>query len=169
MQPTAVLAPLFAYVLLIFVVWVELYRRRMDYITSNKIHPQKLADATDAKELLKPAQAPANNFVNQFELPMLFFLAGIIAYVTKSASTLVVGLMGLRGPAGGAFHHSPGWECGDPAFLYLSGGLCCAVCPLGCSCHTPVFVRWTSWVSRSITMNKRRDAKWRNGWQIRTV
>lgn len=93
MQPTAVLAPLFAYVLLIFVVWVELYRRRMDYITSNKIHPQKLADATDAKELLKPAQAPANNFVNQFELPMLFFLAGIIAYVTKSASTLVVGLM----------------------------------------------------------------------------
>ena len=86
MENTAILAPLFAQTFLIFIVWGVMYKVRVAYMVKNKIHPQKVALKADAAELLKPASAPADNFNHQFEIPVLFYLIGILIYLTGAGA-----------------------------------------------------------------------------------
>ena len=56
-------------------------------------NPQDLADASDMKEIMKPVQAPANNFANLFEVPVLFYAAVLTAYVVQANGTLLIILL----------------------------------------------------------------------------
>lgn len=100
MSENAILLPMFAQVLLTAIVWVEMYRRRLSYVAEQKIDAQSLADAQDAREALKPVQAPANNLTNLFEVPVLFYAAVVTTYASGIAGGLLVGLawafVGLR-------------------------------------------------------------------------
>ena len=95
-----ILAPLFAQTALIFVVWIVMYKVRLNFIIANKIHPQSLAFKSDALQILKPSAAPADNFNHQFEIPILFYLVGILIYVTGAVGAYDLWLMwafvGLR-------------------------------------------------------------------------
>lgn len=82
MTNNMLLLPMFVQVLLTVVVWLELFRRRLAFSTEQRIDPQSLADANDVRTVLKPVQAPANNFVNLFEVPVLFYVAVLTAFAT---------------------------------------------------------------------------------------
>ena len=92
MNDTSLLLPLFAQILLVFIVWAELYRRRLKYLLENKIDPQKLAVKSDAVKILEPVQNPSDNFSHQFEIPVLFYVAILTAFVTGLSGTLLTGL-----------------------------------------------------------------------------
>ena len=77
----AVLLPMFAMILLTVIVWFIMYRERVAFVRRERINPQDLADAGDLREIMKPVQAPANNFTNLFEVPVLFYAAVLTAYV----------------------------------------------------------------------------------------
>lgn len=85
-MPENILLPFFGMMLLTFVVWVVMYRRRIGHIRSARIHPQKLQTPEQVKELV-PARVefPANNLRNLFELPVLFY--GLCLYVLVTGET----------------------------------------------------------------------------------
>lgn len=74
--------PVLAMVLLVFVVWVCLYITRVREIRSRRIPPQALATRVSARQQLTESMHVADNFSNLFELPVLFYVAAVLLYVT---------------------------------------------------------------------------------------
>lgn len=93
MSDNIILMPLFAQMLLTFIVWLVMYKTRIGEMEAKKIHPQKLADATEAKALLKDSSKAANNFINLFEIPILFYILTIVIYITQTTDKLLLGLL----------------------------------------------------------------------------
>ena len=88
-----ILLPMFAMIILTAIVWFIMCRKRIGYVRKERINPQDLADASDMKEIMKPVQAPANNFANLFEVPVLFYAAVLTAYVVQANGTLIIILL----------------------------------------------------------------------------
>ncbi|WP_146909625.1 MAPEG family protein [Arenimonas daejeonensis] len=68
----ALLMPLLAMVCLTLLVWLRLYMVRIPEMRRSLIHPQQLAGSAD-KHLLKDTRA-SDNFINLFEVPVLFYV-----------------------------------------------------------------------------------------------
>lgn len=64
--------PLLAMVALTLLVWVRLYAVRIPEMRRSRIDPQRLAGSAD-KHLLKDTRA-SDNFINLFEVPVLFYV-----------------------------------------------------------------------------------------------
>ena len=88
-----ILLPLIAQVFLTIVVSIILYRTRVSEMKKKRIHPQSLATAAETKERLKSVANPADNFTNLFEMPVLFYVASIVLYVTQMVDWIFVALM----------------------------------------------------------------------------
>ncbi|RDX36609.1 hypothetical protein DZA50_03960 [Kangiella sp. HD9-110m-PIT-SAG07] len=89
-----ILLPVFMMVVLTFAVAVVMARRRFRYYREQRLHPQKTATREGMTELMEDNRA-ADHFMNLFEMPVLFYLAVIVAIVTNSASLWLVGLSWL--------------------------------------------------------------------------
>lgn len=83
MPQTAIFGPVFATVLLTFVVWVYMYVRRISFITRSGLEPAELA-VPGALARLSPASVsnPSDNLKNLFELPVLFYALATYLFVT---------------------------------------------------------------------------------------
>ena len=92
MNRTLILLPAVALVLLTAIVWCRMYYTRITEIRRRRIFVQDLAQAVEAKRLLKDVAGPSDNLVNLFEIPVLFYVALIILYVTNLANGLYLGL-----------------------------------------------------------------------------
>ena len=74
------LLPLLAMVALTLVVWLRLYMVRLPEMRRSRIRPQQLAGSAD-KHLLKDTRA-SDNFINLFEVPVLFYVLALYLFVT---------------------------------------------------------------------------------------
>lgn len=83
--------PALAMVALTMIVWVRLYAVRIPEMRRLRIHPQSVATSAQKSARLVDTRA-ADNFSNLFEVPALFYLALIVAYLTQQATPLVLGL-----------------------------------------------------------------------------
>lgn len=83
--------PAVAMVGLTFVVWVHMYRTRIAQMKRERIHPQAVATSAQAAAKLTDSRA-ADNFRNLFELPVLFYLAIVLAVQTAQVTALTLGL-----------------------------------------------------------------------------
>jgi hypothetical protein len=92
MNRTLILLPAVALVFLTAMVWCWMYYTRITEIRRRRISVQDLAQAVEAKRLLKNVAGPSDNLVNLFEIPVLFYLALIILYVTDLSNSLYLGL-----------------------------------------------------------------------------
>jgi len=75
------LLPMLAMVLLTFMVWFYLYICRIGEMKRRNIHPQALKHRNNMPELLPESAASANNFMNLFEMPVLFYLAVTLSLI----------------------------------------------------------------------------------------
>ena len=73
---TAVLLPGLALVAHTFVVLVVMFRRRVAQMKRDRIRPQQVATSQQAAALYADV-APADNFRNLFEMPVLFYFAPV--------------------------------------------------------------------------------------------
>ena len=73
------LLPLFIQVFLTFAVWLRMYQTRISEIMERKLDPQDLATRASGSAVLTRSRASADNLVNQFEMPVLFYLAVVLA------------------------------------------------------------------------------------------
>lgn len=83
--------PMLAMVALTLIVWLRLYAVRIPEMRRLRIHPQAVATSAQKSARLVDTRA-ADNFSNLFEVPVLFYLALIVAYLTQQATPLVLGL-----------------------------------------------------------------------------
>jgi len=94
------LLPLLAQVLLTFIVLFIVVRKRVNEIKKKKIHPQRTDVRTHAREVFKDSEAAADNYLNQLETPILFYLAIVIALMLMLQDYVIIALawifVGLR-------------------------------------------------------------------------
>ena len=84
------LLPLLAMVALTLLVWLRLYMVRLPEMRRSRIRPQQLAGSAD-KHLLKDTRA-SDNFINLFEVPVLFY---VLVLATVQAGVNDAGLLVL--------------------------------------------------------------------------
>ena len=85
-----ILLPLLAMVFLTFVVWIYLYALRIPEIKRLGIDPDELQDRAESHKLLTVSGAASNNLKNLFEIPILFYLAAMIAMLLLIQDDLLV-------------------------------------------------------------------------------
>jgi len=83
--------PAVAMVALTMVVWVRMYRTRIAQMKRERIHPQAVATSAQVAAKLTDSKA-ADNFRNLFELPVLFYLALVVAAQTAQVGWLTLTL-----------------------------------------------------------------------------
>lgn len=92
------LLPLLAMVALTLLVWVRLYAVRIPEMKRSRIDPQRLAGSAD-KHLLKDTRA-SDNFMNLFEVPVLFYVLVLATMLSGISDGALLGLawafVGLR-------------------------------------------------------------------------
>lgn len=95
----AALYPAFAMAALTFAVWLRLFATRIPEMRRERIHPQAVASSRQAAERFRDTRA-ADNFRNLFELPVLFYLALVVAMLLGLAGDgflmLAWAFVGLR-------------------------------------------------------------------------
>lgn len=89
-----VFLPAFAMVALTIVVWLRMYFSRIGEMRRERVHPQAVATSALMAARLKDTRA-ADNFRNLFELPVLFYLALVVAALTGQATPAVLALAWL--------------------------------------------------------------------------
>ncbi|MBL8517644.1 MAG: MAPEG family protein [Betaproteobacteria bacterium] len=82
MNQTLVLYPLLAMFALVVMVAVTMFRRRVAFYKTNRVHPQKTATSAEMAAVMPDSRAP-DNFRNLFELPMMFYVALLALYITQ--------------------------------------------------------------------------------------
>jgi len=85
----AILLPLFIQVLLVIAVGVVMAKRRQDAFKAGT-HYRDIA--LREPNWPKPALQAANSYANQFEMPVLFYVAVIVAIITRHADIVEVAL-----------------------------------------------------------------------------
>lgn len=92
MNQTAILWPMVAHALLVFIVYTVLAIRRGHAVKSGEAKVQQFKGRTQEPESSFTA---ANNLMNQFELPVLFHVVCLAVFVTAGSSYLTVVLAWL--------------------------------------------------------------------------
>ncbi len=87
----AIFLPGLAMVALTFIVLGVMFRRRVAQMKRDRIHPQKVATSQQAAALYSDV-APADNYRNLFEMPVLFYFALAVAAISQQTGPLVLGL-----------------------------------------------------------------------------
>jgi hypothetical protein len=95
MNPHAILYPLFAQVGLTLLVWLWMHTSRAYALQTNHIDPNELLSVEDEKRLLKSVLGPSENLVNLYEMPVLFYIACLLAYLSHTLTTALFGLAWL--------------------------------------------------------------------------
>ena len=90
----AIFQPAVALVALTFVVWLRMYFSRIGEMKRERVHPQAVATSAQMAARLHDTRA-ADNFRNLFELPVLFYLALVVAARTAQTGTAVLVLAWL--------------------------------------------------------------------------
>lgn len=94
MGNNAIFVPAVAMAALTFVVWLRMYVSRIGQMKRERIHPQSVATSAQATARLTDSRA-ADNFRNLFELPVLFYLAIVVAAQAGLVTTTVLALAWL--------------------------------------------------------------------------
>lgn len=87
-----ILLPLLVMVFLTFLVWIFLFALRIPEIKFKKIDPDDLKDRAEAHNLLTTSAAASNNLKNLFEMPVLFYVAVMLAILLLIQDALLVWL-----------------------------------------------------------------------------
>jgi len=87
-----IILPLLTMVFLTFAVWIYLYALRIPEINRMKIDPDDLQDRAEAHKLLTVSADASNNLKNLFEVPILFYVAALLAIVLLIQDVLLIRL-----------------------------------------------------------------------------
>lgn len=88
----ALLYPLLIQVALTFLVMARLFAQRVVEFRKRRIHPDSVPTRTQMREALTDSAAASDNFQNQFELPVLFYVAVLLALTLLLQDPLLAAL-----------------------------------------------------------------------------
>jgi hypothetical protein len=82
--------PLLIQVALTFAVWFRMYHLRIREMQAKGISAQSVATRAKGRQVLVDSAASSDNFMNQFEMPVLFYLAILLALILMWQDPLLV-------------------------------------------------------------------------------
>jgi hypothetical protein len=88
MNQADIFTPLFAMLLLTFLVWVYMYARRIPFIQKNQFSPDQLTPLEFARLSPPGVSNPSDNLKNLFEIPVLFYVLAVYLYVTNQVDNI---------------------------------------------------------------------------------
>jgi hypothetical protein len=91
MTGKALFLPVVAMVAITLLAWLRLYQLRFAEMARRRIDPQSIALSAQKEAGLSDTRG-ADNFNNQFQLPILFYVAVLVAHATGQGSALFVQL-----------------------------------------------------------------------------
>ena len=80
MDARSIFLPDLAMVFLTVTIWLRMYVERVAQMRALRVHPQRLASSAQMSAALPDTRA-ADNFRNLFEVPVLFYLATVVASI----------------------------------------------------------------------------------------
>ncbi len=86
--------PALALVLLTLIVALRMYKDRVGWFIKNRVSPQK-ASIRSERDWPAEIQKSSDNFQNLLELPILFYFATVVLYVTQTVDTIALVLAWL--------------------------------------------------------------------------
>ena len=86
------LLPLMAQVLLTFIVLYIMGRQRVDEIKRKQIHPQQTKTRSKSREVFQDAEAASDNYHNQMESPLLFYVVILLTLMLMIQDYVIVAL-----------------------------------------------------------------------------
>ena len=89
METRLVFLPALTLALLTFAVWARMLYIRISEMRRERIHPQTVATSAMAAARFIDTRA-ADNFRNLFELPVLFYLALVVAALTAHVNAAII-------------------------------------------------------------------------------
>lgn len=84
------LLPLLAQVALTFIVMTSMFRGRVAEIKSKKINPQSIKTREKSKQFLTDSAPASDNFLNLFELPVLFYTGILLTLILMVQDSILV-------------------------------------------------------------------------------
>jgi hypothetical protein len=84
------LIPLLAQVALTFIVMIIMYRQRVTEMKSKRIHPQRAKSRSTMLGVLTDSETSANNYLNLFESPVLFYAAILLTLILMVQDSILV-------------------------------------------------------------------------------
>lgn len=84
------LLPLLIQVFLTFIVWHKMYFSRIGEMKSKRIDPQQVSTRSKGRQALTDSAASADNFMNLFEMPVLFYTAILLALILMLQDSVLV-------------------------------------------------------------------------------
>lgn len=84
------LMPLLAQVILTFTVMIIMYRRRVSEMKTKRIHPQRSKTRSVAHGILTDSESAADNYLNLFESPVLFYVAILLTLILMVQDSIIV-------------------------------------------------------------------------------
>lgn len=91
-MPIAILWPTFALVALIYGVWFVMYVQRFAVMRKQPPTAEDFATGDSARRYFLPSEMSANNFINLFEVPVLYFALVPLLLITAHAGHVQVTL-----------------------------------------------------------------------------
>ena len=91
MSDKTLFLPVVAMLAITVLAWLRLYQLRFAEMARRKIDPQSIALSAQKDAGLQDTRG-ADNFNNQFQLPILFYVAVLVAHATGQGSALIVQL-----------------------------------------------------------------------------
>lgn len=94
MMPSPIIGPVLAQVGLTIVMLLWLYAKRMPAMSAAKVDPESLQrkDPKVAGTMPLNTHFPADNFVNLFEAPMLFFVLCFVVHLTGYNDMVIINM-----------------------------------------------------------------------------
>lgn len=89
MHTNAIFLPALGMVALTLAVWLRMYVARIGEMKRERIHPQAVATSVQMAARLTDTRA-ADNFRNLFELPVLFYMALVVAALTSQVNAITL-------------------------------------------------------------------------------
>lgn len=100
MEQQAILCPVLALVALTALVWLTMIVKRFGVLGAMKVPPEQVASREQVNAVIGSKDHAGNNFLNLFELPLLFYVLAAFAMITQTVSPFLVTLawvyVGLR-------------------------------------------------------------------------
>ena len=87
-----ILWPTFALAALVYAVWLTMFVQRFRHMKRTPPSAEDFAHKAAAADYFRPVEAPASNFANLFEMPVLFFALVPLLLVTRHADHAQVAL-----------------------------------------------------------------------------
>jgi hypothetical protein len=83
-----IFGPVFALMLLTWVVWAYMYAKRIPFLRSLDLNPNQITPAELARTSPPAVSNPSDNLKNLFEVPVIFYVLALYLFVSGQVDTL---------------------------------------------------------------------------------